>query len=169
MTLSRWPTYGPTIITIVAVGANDDWSMDPPYTAVTWWLLICWALCVPTCAALAYHQFGWQPRQPYLAAGMWALLVVVRMVDYFAFSNTVYDAFGFNVQVLCGVLEMPIRYYIMLLDSRSVLGLMHTRMLLPHCQCLLTHWRCLCVISHGLHQNCQAQQYPHRCPPIVKY
>ena len=41
-----------------------------------------------------------------LAVALWALLVLVRVGDYFAFANAVYGYFEFNVQVVA-----PSLYY----------------------------------------------------------
>ena len=46
------------------------------------------------------------------------LFVVLSFGNYFADWPAVQSAFGFNPTILFGIFELPIKYYIMLLDSR---------------------------------------------------
>ena len=58
------------------------------------------------------------PRQPALWVALYALFVTLKWIEFFCMWTSVQDAFGFNPLILFGVVEMPFKYYIMLLDSR---------------------------------------------------
>lgn len=98
-------------------GANSWQSEDEPYTAVTFWMLVLF-FAVGLCSIALGRSGRFHPRQPGLLLGVWVLLLVVRVGDYLAFYVPVYLFFRFNPQLLFGIIDMPPRYYIMLLDSR---------------------------------------------------
>ena len=57
------------------------------------------------------------PRQPQLFTALYILFVMTAFADYFTLWTSVYNAFGFKITVLWGVIEVPAKYYIMLVDS----------------------------------------------------
>merc|ERR1711871_1122956 len=58
------------------------------------------------------------PRQPQLFTALYVLFVITGIADYFSMWYSAYTAFGYNPMVLWGAIEMPVKAYIMLLDSR---------------------------------------------------
>ena len=58
------------------------------------------------------------PRQVGLAAALIALFVILQFGTYVSIWTSVHNAVGFYAWILFGVAEMPLKYYIMLLDSR---------------------------------------------------
>ena len=58
------------------------------------------------------------PRQVGMVAVLYAIWVILQFASYFASWTSVQIAFGFDPALLFGVIEMPLKYYIMLLDSR---------------------------------------------------
>jgi len=63
---------------------------------------------------------GWwsRPRQPALFVALYVLFVMTAFANYFTQYESVTEAFGFSPLVLWGVIEVPVKVYIMLLDSR---------------------------------------------------
>ena len=58
------------------------------------------------------------PRQVGLVAFLYAMFVILLFATYLSTWTSVEIAFGFDPALLFGVIEMPLKYYIMLLDSR---------------------------------------------------
>ena len=69
-------------------------------------------------ALIACTKPEWHPRQFRLAASLFTLWVATLFLGHLATFNWVKNAFGFTPLILIGMIEMPLKYYIMLLDSR---------------------------------------------------
>ena len=59
----------------------------------------------------------WCPRQPRLATALYVLFFVVIVLEYFTQWNVISTFFGFDALVLVGVIEVPLKYWLMLCDS----------------------------------------------------
>ena len=69
-------------------------------------------------ALTACTKREWHPRQFRLAASLFTLWVTSLFLCYLCTLNWVTTTFGFTPYLLVGLIEMPLKYYIMLLDSR---------------------------------------------------
>ena len=120
--VSQWPSFGghgpsslntavPGIKNVAAGGQKTLWAASDFWTAT-----IALTLGIICMILLCTNQ--WRPRQPWLAAGLLSMFVSLQYLSYFSHWESVGEFFSFNPLILFGVLECPLKYYVMLLESR---------------------------------------------------
>ena len=123
-THALWPSLtaggvGPSGLTNTAPQTYSRFPIQCAFHANIFWITI---VITPAVAALLGLSVtaGWlsPPRAPRLFTALCVLFVVFCIGNYFAQWPSVQSAFGFDPLILFGIFELPIKYYIMLLDSR---------------------------------------------------
>lgn len=120
-TYAYWPSF-----TAGGVGESDLTTkgtpqvpiLFPAVSAIGFWVFIA-QVVVGFVLGVAVAA-GWlsPPRRPALFSTLYVLFVLTASFDYFTSWISVMDAFGFDAMVLWGVIEVPVKFYIMLMDSR---------------------------------------------------
>jgi len=117
-----WPSFtggdhiGPSGLTVQAT-PQVEYS-DESWAAAQFWLFIMQAAVGAVLGLGVIARLWSPPRQPRLFAALYVLFLLTAFGNYLAYWQAVKDAFGFNPLVLWGVIEVPVKYYIMLMDSQ---------------------------------------------------
>ena len=118
--IPRWPSFGGdgySSLTTSAPGIDQIVIGTKSSAAIAFWVAVAAALLGVIGTVLACTNL-WRPRQMGLAAALLAIFAATNVLSYCSLYETVFNALGFNPYILCGVVEMPLKYYILLLDSR---------------------------------------------------
>ena len=122
-TIVQWPSFGETGYSsfTTSVPGIDTFKWDKTlgrgFAAVDFWLGVTSAVLGIIGTALVCTNWC-RPRNIGLVAALYAMFMFIRTVGYLGFQIEVKDVLSFYPFVLLGTLEMPLKYYIMLLDSR---------------------------------------------------
>ena len=117
-TISHWPNFGGDGVSVITSSAPQPSSQevvsaaDVPagtgtlvyktWTATNFWMIV--AVVAVGAIGLAPVAVGrWHPRQPRLAAAMYAMLLISVMVNYFSNWTSFSDTFSFDPLLLFSV------------------------------------------------------------------
>ena len=125
-TIPLWPSFGgegPSRLTTSVPGYDQllqfgYLSLYSTICAMAFWLGLAAAILGVIGMLLISVKLCPPPRQVGLVATLFAMFVIMQFGSYFSNLVCVNNALGFSPLILFGVMEMPMRYYIMLLDSR---------------------------------------------------
>lgn len=121
-TMALWPSFsggvGPSaFVTSAPMPSKHVTGRFIADIGVAFWL--CVGEAAVGAVALAVYAAGrWQPRQPRLFATMSVLMFSMSVWNYCWFWQSLKSVFGFRPFVLLAIIEMPFKYYLMLLDSK---------------------------------------------------
>ena len=116
-----WPSFGgdgPSGLSSSVPGHREIDKHHHADAAMNFWLGTTQITLGVITAVLISFKLLPHPRQLGLVTVLYSLLVTIQILEYLSFWHTIARVFGFNPFVLFGVVEMPLKYYIMLLDSR---------------------------------------------------
>ena len=118
-TFAEWPSFGgegPSRLSTSVPGYGT--AFVNPFSALYFWSGLAAAILGVMGMGLISVKLCPPPRQVGMVAVLYAMFVILLFATYLANWTSVINAFGFDPALLFGVIEMPLKYYIMLLDSR---------------------------------------------------
>ena len=119
-TVPLWPSFGGVgfsgLVTAVPGIGNDKHADWQPGTANVFWLGALLVL-LGLIATILVCTRQWRPRQLGLATALYALFMAQNVTLFFSQRGVVVDALSFTPYILVGVVEMPLKYWVMLCDS----------------------------------------------------
>ena len=123
-TFAEWPSFGgkgPSRLSTSVPGYGTEFSVSyfrGDLTVTYFWIGLAAAILGVLGMGLISVKLCPPPRQVGMVAVLYAMFMILLFATYLANWTSVINAFGFDPAQLFGVIEMPLKYYIMLLDSR---------------------------------------------------